>query len=220
MITRALLDLLVEVLGLLPQQPVTGLTHRMSDFEQVLRCVDQALGTAGLDRLTAIAHDLANEVLETDHVAAALLAGVHQRGEGEHFDGHRLWIRHNLINTWTPTQLLGALEAHATEAARRSPGWPKTPGVLSTHLRRLAPTLEQVHGIVVETGLRTGKMRERKIVITWRTDSPARWRSTNEAPGDQDRPPSPALARPLSSSRRARRAWRTRRTRWAPVFPT
>ena len=54
----------------------------MGDFELVLRCVDRALGTAGLDRLTAISHDLANEVLETDHVAAALLAGVHHPGAG------------------------------------------------------------------------------------------------------------------------------------------
>ncbi len=46
-VTAALRDPLVDVLSLLPQESAEGLTHRMGDFEQVLRCVDHVLGTSG-----------------------------------------------------------------------------------------------------------------------------------------------------------------------------
>lgn len=165
MITCALLELTAQVLGRLPEQSTQGLTHRMGDFEQVLRCLDQILGTRGIARLQELAEELVGDVLECDTVAQALIAGVRRTGTATYYEADQLCERRNLIGSWSPSTLLELITAHATPAARRSRSWPKTPGVLTSHLRRLAPALEEVHGIRITTGLREGKDRNRKTTI-------------------------------------------------------
>jgi len=162
LITRFLLDLLAEVLSWLPEQPTGGLKTRMGDFEQILRCVDDILGTHGTDRLGVMGLELGEDVLASDPVAQALTAGTGYRpGRQDLFDEEKV----NLLGEWTPVQLLKELTRHANQQVARSQAWPRTAGVLSGHLKRIAPTLEQVHGIRVTTGLREGKQRTRKTRI-------------------------------------------------------
>lgn len=167
-ITRALLDLMVQVLERLPDQSASGLTHRMGDFEQVLRCVDEILDTDGVARLCALSHELGEDVLDSDPIAQAVIAGVAYSSRS-----NRLHIyeddypvpRRSLIGVWTPTQLLAQVSAHATNPARGSSAWPRSAGLLTSHLNRIAPTLLTVHGIRVTTGLRQGKARSRHTLI-------------------------------------------------------
>jgi hypothetical protein len=137
-ITRALLDLLVEVLALLPVINRTGLTHRLTDFELVVRCIDKVLGTEGAARLGQVADELAGDVLDADPVAQALLRGIEVPTTtpppvlGEH----------------TAAELLRTLTWHAESLRLAGQTWPRTPKVLSEHLQRIAPALT-AHGITV-----------------------------------------------------------------------
>lgn len=153
-LTRALLDLMVDVLGQLPQLPSTGLTHRMGDFERVLRCVDQLLATDGVARLGEQSLDLAADVLDSDPIAQAFIRfcrhEVPDAGDSREF---------------SPTKLKQGLSERAADDAARSRSWPRSPGVVTSHLTRIAPTLETVHRIRVTTGLRVGKSRDRKTRI-------------------------------------------------------
>jgi hypothetical protein len=158
-ITRFLLDLLVEVLDWLPEQPTGGLKTRMGDFEQIVRCVDDILGTRGTDRLGALALELGEDVLASDPVAQALIAGTGYRRRAQDYPYEDDKV--DLLGEWTPVGLLKALIHHASEQVTRSQTWPRSAGVLTSHLNRIAPTLEQVHGIRVTTGLRVGKQRKR-----------------------------------------------------------
>lgn len=160
LITRFLLDLLVEVLSWLPEQPTGGLKTRMGDFEQIVRCVDDILGTRGSDRLGVMGLELGEDVLASDPVAQALIKGTGDRRRGDYFEEMA-----DLLGEWTPAGLLTALTLHASDQVARSQAWPRTAGVLTSHLNRIAPTLEQVHGIRVTTGLRAGKKRTRKTRI-------------------------------------------------------
>ncbi len=168
-ITRALLDLLVDVLAVLPTESALALMHRMGDFEMVLRSIDTCLGTDGSVRLGELGTEIAGAVLETDPVAQALLK------RARHVSSEP-WLRADdgLVGDWSPTQLLAALSDFTGETVSRAPGWPKTPGVLTMALNRLATPLQQVHGIRVETGIREGKNRVRRIRISVRqADEPA-----------------------------------------------
>ena len=164
LITRFLLDLLVEVLGWLPEQSTGGLKTRMGDFEQIVRCVDDILGTHGTDRLGVMGLELGADVLASDPVAQALIAGTGYRRRKQGYHDHDE-DKADLLGERTPEGLLAALTHHATDQVTRSPAWPRTAGVLSSHLNRIAPTLEQIHGIRVTTGLREGKQRTRKTRI-------------------------------------------------------
>lgn len=170
MLTRALLDLLVEVLGRLPSQSSSGLTHRMGDFEQVLRCVDEILGTQGVARLGALSHQLGEDVLDSDPIAQAVIAGVAYSRSPDDYEDYPV-SRRNLVRDWTTAQLLEQVTAHANEQARRSATWPRTAGLLTSHLNRIAPTLLKVHGIRVTTGVRIGKRRDRHTRIETTADS-------------------------------------------------
>lgn len=137
-ITRALLDLTVEVLRLLPIIDRTRLTHRLTDFELVVRCIDKVLGTEGATRLGQVADELAGDVLDADPVAQALLRGIESPTTspgpvlGEH----------------TAMELLRTLTWHADALRLSGQTWPRTPKVLSEHLQRIAPALTS-HGITV-----------------------------------------------------------------------
>lgn len=144
-LTRFLLDLLVRVLDALPNQTSAGLTHRMGDFELILRCLDDLLDSDGAARLHEQALELAASVLEADPIAQAVIR----------YADHELPEPGEAIQC-TPTDLLRDLTA-LNEHAAWARGWPRSPGVLSTHLARIAPTLEETHGVRVMTGIREGK---------------------------------------------------------------
>jgi len=159
-ITRALLDLTVEVLALLPIIDRTRLTHRLTDFELVLRCVDKVLGTDGAARLTQVADDLAEDVLEADPVAQALLHGIFTLPTT---------TPPAVLGDHTPTALLAILTSHA-EMLRltRAGTWPRTPKVLTDHLKRITPALQASRGIAI-----TPRKTNGKRVITITLDGPA-----------------------------------------------
>jgi len=147
-LTRFLLDLLVDVLRLYPEQSSGPSAHRMTDFGIVLRCVDALLETRGLTILDEARNELTEEVLESDPVAAAILA---------HFD--------DLVGTRSPTLLHHRLTDLVEGSGRRlPPSWPTTPGVLSRRIGEIAQALMEVHGIEVERS-RSGKGRDRDITI-------------------------------------------------------
>ncbi len=139
-ITRALLDLAAEVLRLLPIIDRSGLTHRLTDFELVVRCVDKALGTDGAARLATVADELAEDVLEADPVAQALLHGI------EHLP---TTSPAPVLGDHTPDGLLRVLRVHAGLLHLDGATWPRTPKVLSDHLQRIAPALQASRGISV-----------------------------------------------------------------------
>ena len=157
------LDLLAEVLGRLPKQPTGGLQNRSGVFEQILRCVDDIFCTHGTDRLGVIGLELGEDVLASDPVAQALIANIEYLLRGQDF--YENDDEADPIGDWTPLGLLNELTSRAGDQVNRSRSWPRTAGVLTGHLKKIAPTLEQVHGIRVTTGLRVGKQRTRKIRI-------------------------------------------------------
>jgi hypothetical protein len=161
-IRHFLLDLTVEVLGRIPKQPTGGLQTRNGDFEQIVRCLDDIFGTHGTDRLGVIGLELGEDVLASDPVAQAVIAAIEYllRGQDFYEDDEA-----NPLGDWTPAGLLAALTHHASDQVARSQAWPRTAGVLTGHLKKIAPTLEQVHGIRVTTGLREGKNGTRKTRI-------------------------------------------------------
>jgi hypothetical protein len=142
-ITGGLLDLMVGVLAALPTINRTRLTSRLTDFELVLRCIEQIQGGSGTARMESMADDLTVEVLEGDPVAMAIIKGTERISDGVVRFGPEM------IGMHTPTKLLETITAYAGESGR-SRSWPKTPRVLSDHLMRIAPALERSHGIVIE----------------------------------------------------------------------
>ena len=139
-ILHALLDLARDVLALLPAVDRGDLNHRLTDYALVVRCVDQLLGTKGEERLTKIATELAEDVLEGDIVAQALLYGIERANEH---------LGSRVLGEQTPGGLLRALTDYA-QGNDRSSGWPRTPKVMSEHLDRIAPALAAIHGITIE----------------------------------------------------------------------
>jgi hypothetical protein len=159
-IRHFLLDLMVEVLGRLPKQPTGGLQNRNGDFEQIVRCLDDIFGTHGTDRLGVIGLELGEDVLASDPVAQAVISKIEYllRGQDFYEDDDEA----DPLGEWTPLGLLNELTSRASEQVKRSRSWPRTAGVLTAHLKKIAPTLEQVYGIRVTPGLRVGKKRTRK----------------------------------------------------------
>ncbi|WP_270889893.1 hypothetical protein [Pedococcus sp. 5OH_020] len=147
-LTRFLLDLLVQVLRLYPEKSALPVRHRLTDFAIVLGAVDQILATRGASALQQASHELTEEVLESDPVAAAILTHIDE-----------------LVGTRTPTRLHRML-TDLTEGSgpRRQSSWPTTPGVLSRRLGEIAQALREVHGIEIEFS-RSGKGRDREITI-------------------------------------------------------
>lgn len=137
LITRALLDLTSDVIRLLPDISRENLVHRMTDFNLVLRCVDKVLGTTGESRLVDRSADLADEVLDADPVALALMVVMNFGGAkaGELAGGV----------TWT--RLLTILSSDPD--LNRGPDWPRTPKLLSSRIKRITPALRQARRISV-----------------------------------------------------------------------
>ncbi len=153
-ITRALLDLAVDVLRAWPDVDRTGLNHRLTDFLLVLRCVDAVLGTKGAERLMEVADSLAGDVIDADPVAQAVLRSIEfplvdKPVTGEH----------------TATDLLRALTWHADQLRLAGSSWPRTPEQLSQSLQRVKSALAG-RGVHVTTR-RTKHARLINISVKW-----------------------------------------------------
>ncbi|TXR56468.1 hypothetical protein [Quadrisphaera setariae] len=145
-IMRGLLDLAVEVLGVLPTTDRTRLRHRLTDFEVLVRAIDSVMGTSGADRLAEQAGALAEDVLDGDVVAQALLSAL----EAGRIPDGRI----------TPKGLLDTLTAEAErQGSARSTGWPRTPRILTDHLVRIGPALESAAGVTVTRGPKLNGVR-------------------------------------------------------------
>jgi hypothetical protein len=139
-ILGGLLDLLAEVLGVLPNIHLDELP-RMADFAKVLAAVDEIKGTSALGLYVAQSKRIATEVVEGDPLAEAVRDFAHK-------------VRH-----WSGTarELLKAIKT--TEPAPRD--WPTNAKALAAGVRRCAPALRSV-GVVVDydgTGSRTWTVR-------------------------------------------------------------
>lgn len=118
----ALLDLTVDVMRLLPDATLERLP-RMADYARVLRAVDLALGTSGLEHYMGSRGRLAADSLSADPFIGRLQEVVTERFEGTAAD---------LLALVTP--------AGEGRAPKR---WPANPRIVSQRMRRHAPDLRR-----------------------------------------------------------------------------
>ncbi len=170
----ALCDLVAAVLAALPDVRLPA-HPRMADYARVLAAVDRVAGTRALAAYRAQRGELAQEVVATDAVAAAVQAFLDDRG-GE---------------DWTGT----ASELYAALTPERPPrGWPADATRLSGRLRRAEAPLRRI-GITVTFAAshRAGRL----ITLTRTPVAPHETRQKRVAP-----PASPASpASPADSPR-------------------
>ena len=190
-ILGALLDLLVDILGVLPSIHLDELP-RMADFARVLAALDRVrpVGTSGTSGTSnALAHYLeltesvqAN-IVEDDPVAAAIAALVER------------------VGTWegTASQLLQRLEP--PDPKPRS--WPGSARAIGGQVRRIAPALRAI-GIEVDHDRAGGK---RTIVLARQeTARNQRAQRAQRAQTHESQDPSDARRDPERASQRAQRA--------------
>jgi hypothetical protein len=148
----ALLSVVAEALKRLPHVKPSKLP-RMADFAIWGEAVSQAIGGQSGEFFDAYGQEIrqAHEtILEESPVAQEITAFLAGTGK----------------TTWEGTvrELLGELANRASEATRRSHGWPKSPRGLSGILRRLAPSLRTV-GLQIEFPDRTTLARTMRIQV-------------------------------------------------------
>ncbi|MGK5171832.1 hypothetical protein [Geodermatophilus sp. CPCC 205761] len=119
----ALLDLTARVLAALPTVELER-RPRMADFARVLAAVDQVLGTDGLGRYLAKQGEAAVDSLTGDPFITAVAAQF----AGQTFVG-------------TAGELLKAMSPFGN--VRPGKGWPTTARLVTTALRRQAPTMRK-----------------------------------------------------------------------------
>lgn len=151
-VTRGLLWLASQVMREWPTIDKTKLPTRMGDFGIAVRCIDKILGADGESRLRADVQDLAAKVVESNILAQAVVAAVTPNADGTVLCPPR---------RMTPTELLQVLygvRGYVMDGDRPSDSkaFPKTPGVLSAQLKRIAPALRKGHGILYEFGSSNG----------------------------------------------------------------
>lgn len=142
-ILGALLDLLAEVLAVLPTVELDEFP-RMADFALVLAAVDKVTGMQSLELFADQARELTARVVESDIVASRVVEMMRSRSE---------W-------SGTPAALLEAL----TPLTGRPTGWPTTAQALSGRLKRSAPALRE--GGVEVTSSRSNGVRRLTITAT------------------------------------------------------
>jgi hypothetical protein len=145
-ILGGLCDLAVRVFAAMDALPPVALP-RMADYGRVLHAVDAVLGTDGFGTYVDMGERVAEEVVESDHVALAV------RALGQF--------------TGTASDLLRTLEARRGQS-RPPKEWPTTPRALRGALNRVAPALG-VLGVHVEFS-NEGRGKERRRVIRVSTD--------------------------------------------------
>lgn len=116
----ALLDLVSDVLGILPEIRVER-PPRMADFARVVAAVDKLRGTTALDTYRALVTRVQADVVDADPVARAVRDLVDKRAEA-----------------WQGSA--GELLTQITPE-RPPRGWPETPQGMAAALRRAAPPL-------------------------------------------------------------------------------
>ncbi len=172
----ALLDLLVQVLAALAHVQMSS-APRMADFARVLAALDLVAGTEALRTYTGQAAQIAEEVVEGDLVAQAVLTFVrsHQSWSGTAAD---------LLDNLTPD--------------RPPKGWPGAPHHLSRQLRRSAPALRQL-GVDVDVG-RSGKRRQWVLSLAQPGDANGDANTHLASPGSHLASPSVTQTRPNPNS--------------------
>jgi len=148
LILGALLDLLSNVLRVLPTVTLpTG--PRMYDFARVLAAMDKVLGTSALDTFVGQRERIAEDVVEADPVAKAIVKLIDDKGP------------------WSGTmgELLIAISPNS---APRS--WPDSPRKLSGRVKHAATAMRSL-GIEVERDRRPGGKRDRIATIRRSADS-------------------------------------------------
>lgn len=152
-----LLSLLAQVLEVLPGVELDELP-RMADFARLLAALDIVTGWSTLPAFMGVGDTLAEDVIDADPVAQAVVALVDRDG------------------SWTGST--AALLREITDTDARLPkDWPTTPNVLSGRLKRCATALRQV-GIVVEQG----HGRTRRTWTLTRTEKPGSGPSPSSPP--------------------------------------
>jgi hypothetical protein len=146
-ILGALLDAVSHGLKTLPDV-VLDRKPRMADFAVWVTACEGALWKKGafLAAYTGNIEEAVETVLENDQVAAVLRTYMDITPDG--FTG-------------TAADLLKALNGVATEIQQKAKGWPKSPAVLGSRLRRIAPPLRKT-GIDVAF---ERENRQRRITI-------------------------------------------------------
>jgi hypothetical protein len=160
---RILGKVLDLVAAALANEPSVALERppRMADFARWVTAAEPALGWRRgrfVDVYTHNRGEAETQILENSLVAQAVI---------------RLMADHG---TWTgtATMLLEDLSRYCPdEQLRREKKWPKTPGVLSGMLRRLAPTLRRGAGINPTLDFRDGTKSNNKLIRLERTDETA-----------------------------------------------
>jgi len=152
-ILGAFLDVLVRAMQLYPQVNPAEL-FRMADFTKWGCAISRGLGNTEKEFLGAYALKVKAQSEEAAHaspIATVLLDSFA-----------------SLKEPWeeTPTQLYMRLNEHAKVLgiSTRQKAWPKAPNTLVRQLNELAPSLKSL-GLEIETGIRTGLERTRKIRI-------------------------------------------------------
>jgi len=142
-ILGVLLDLLSGVLRESSRVKLTTLP-RMADFARILAALDATIGAGALARYLEQSGRVAAEVVEADHVGAALTKAVGEEG----------------ILIGTAGELLDRIRPKGVDAKpeRLGTDWPKSPAAMGRRLRRLAPSLRAA-GIAVEVPTSTDKTR-------------------------------------------------------------
>ncbi|WP_405018142.1 ATP-binding protein [Kitasatospora sp. NBC_00070] len=152
-ILAALLDLLAEVLTVLPGVALDSLP-RMADFAQVLAALDQLQGWDTLADYGAAAAAVNADALEGDPFGSAVLTFTESYGP---------W-------SGTAGELLERLNLTATDSIYH-PKWPKDATRASGQLKRLAPVLRSV-GVLVDDTQRSADRHRRRLVALRLADQP------------------------------------------------
>ena len=169
-ILGALLDLVVEVLAVMPSVHPAVLP-RMADFGRVLAAVDEVMGTDAFGAYLALGQRLAADVVEADPVARAVVRFVEGRN-GAAWRG-------------SPADLLDAIRPEDVPR-----GWPADATRLAARLKRAAPALRSV-GVQLDAGRAHG----RRYLDVWSGESGAAEESasgTQRHPAAPDSVPEPA----------------------------
>lgn len=150
-ILGALLDVCVQVMGQLPQVDLNELP-RMADFAKLLAALDRVTGWNTLERYLNVGSTLAQDVIDSDPVALAVVTLAHEEQQ---------W-------SGTATDLLERI----TNLDKAIPkGWPTQPNVLTGRLKRIAPALREV-GVIAEQG-RGQARRQWQIEFIGKPSSPS-----------------------------------------------
>jgi len=187
---RILGALLDAVAAALHNEPHVHLKSkpRMADFAQWVTAAEPGLGWESGTFLTAYATNRADAVgiaLEASEIVPALREFLHEFQQAQSAQDTWMW-------EGTATELLAALNRHATDDSKKAKAWPPQPHVLSGRLKRLAPSLRATGvSITLFKGLRPKQARMVRIEWSQRAKGEGKSKTASPAsPSVKERPPS------------------------------